>query len=211
MKSKSFAPSLNKTDLCAVSGRRFVPGSSRLRQSSAALPLDSSPLPKLSGSYPGNEIMSRTTAMLERLMWLWMVIILVSIGQVVIWSVDRSPPFRVLSYQVGPVHQGGVISIKADVWRDTKRDCSVVLSNNLYDSAGTRYVIEPPVSFPAGAIAEIEKKTPGRMIRKIQLPEGVAIGPASIVSTMSYACNSLQEIINPILVKEEFVFDVIDG
>lgn len=206
MKSKSFALSLNRTDLSAVSGHRLEHGSSRLRQSSVVLPLDLSPLPKQSDSYQGSEIMSRTTAVLERMMWLWMTILAISIIQVVIWSVDRSPPFRVISYQIS--QQGGMLLMKADVWRDGRRNCAVTIGNSLYDSTGSRFVLEPQIKYPAGAIREIEKKTPGKMLRKLQIPEGVANGPASIVSTMEYECNPLQEMLRPIYVQEVFQFEV---
>ena len=153
--------------------------------------------------------MSKTTALLDRLMWLWVLIIGVSVSQIVIWSLDRSPPFRIESYRIAPVHQGGAIELDAQVWRDARRECSVTLSNNLYDSRGTRYVIEPPVTLPHGAIAALEKKPPGRMIRKFPLPDGVALGPASLVSSMSYICNPLQELFRPISVQEEFAFEVL--
>lgn len=153
--------------------------------------------------------MSRTTQILERMMWLWMLIIAVSVGQVIWWAFDRSPPFRVESYIVAPVYRGGTVQVDAKVWRDISRQCVVTLSNNLYDSTGARYVIEPPVRLPPGAVAAVEKKTPRRMARNLPLPEGVAVGPASIVSSMAYECNPLQELLRPIYVQAEFAFEVL--
>lgn len=142
-------------------------------------------------------------------MWFWMLILVVSIGQVVWWALDRSPPFRVDSYTIAPVRQGDTVVLDAKVWRDIDRGCSVTLSNNLYDSTGARHVIEPPMRFTPGDIAALERKTPGRMSRKIQLPDVVPAGPASIVSSMSYECNPLQEILRPIYVQAEYGFDVL--
>jgi len=153
--------------------------------------------------------MMKATALLERLMWFWMLILAVSVAQVVWWALDRSPPFYVDSYTVAPVHQGGTLVIDAKVRRDIERGCSVTLANNLYDSSGARHVLEPSVRFTPGDLAALERKTPGRMVRRVQLPDPVPVGPASFVSSMSYECNPLQEILHPIDVQVEFAFEVL--
>lgn len=142
-------------------------------------------------------------------MWVWTLIIVVSVLQVCYWALDRSPPFRVESYTVAPVHRGEVVSIDAKVWRDVNRGCSVTLANSLYDSKGVRYSIEPPIKFTPGDISALDRKSPGRMMRNIQLPDIVPAGPASIVSSMEYECNLLQEIIRPIRIQAEFEFEIL--
>lgn len=153
--------------------------------------------------------MQRATAVLERMMWLWIVLLSVSVAQVAYWWFDRAPPFSVTSYSVAPVYQGGYIHIDAIVKRDLTRECSVTLSNNLYDSSGSWYVLEPPVRLQHGTIAAVDRKTPGRMVRNMPLPEGVAVGPAALVSSMAYECNLLQELVRPISVQIEFPFEVL--
>ncbi len=157
----------------------------------------------------GDAIMSKTTQLLERMMWLWVLILAVSIGQVVLWSLDRSPPFRVDSYTIAPVHRGGTITLNAKVARALDRECSVTLSNSLYDATGARHVIEPPIKFTPKDLAALERKTPGRMMRNLPLPEVVPAGPASLVSSMEYTCNPLQEMLRPIPVQVEFMFEVL--
>jgi hypothetical protein len=153
--------------------------------------------------------MSKTTQLLERMMWLWLLILAISIGQVIWWALDRSPPFRVDGYTIAPVRQGGTVRIDAHVTRDVARGCSVTLSNSLYDATGARHVIEPSIKFSPGDLAALERKTPGRMSRNLPLPDGVAVGPASLVSSMAYECNPLQEMLRPIYVQAEFGFEVL--
>jgi len=70
-------------------------------------------------------------------------------------------------------------------------------------------MLEPPVNLQHGAIAAVDRKTPGRMVRNMPLPAGVAVGPAALVSSMAYECNLLQELVRPIPVQVEFLFEVL--
>lgn len=142
-------------------------------------------------------------------MWLWMFIIAVSIGQVIWWALDRDPPFRVDSVRVTNARQGGLVHIDAEVFRDVRRDCGVTLSSHIYDSTGARFVVDGSTIISSAGIAALERKSPGKLRRTIQLPEGVAVGPASVVSSMAYTCNLMQEVFRPIQVQTEFQFEVL--
>lgn len=207
--SSVFARYSTKTSLSGSFGQPYGHGSLPSRQSSLALPWGLTQSPGSSSSSQGGSIMQRATAVLERMMWLWIVLLSVSVAQVAYWWFDRAPPFSVTSYSVAPVYQGGYIHIDAIVKHDLTRECSVTLSNNLYDSSGSRYLLEPPVRLQHGAIAAVDRKTPGRMVRNMPLPEGVAVGPAALVSSMAYECNLLQELVRPISVQIEFLFEVL--
>ena len=153
--------------------------------------------------------MSKTTQLLERMMWLWMLILAVSIAQVIWWSLDREPPFRVDAVRVTNARQGGLVHIDAEVYRDVRRECGVTLSSHIYDSTGARFVLDGSRVISSSGIAAMERKTPGKLLRTIQLPAGVAVGPASMVSSMAYTCNPLQEVLRPIQVQTEFQFEVL--
>ena len=142
-------------------------------------------------------------------MWFWVILLLVSVGQVIWWSLDREPPFKVKEVRVTNSAPGGVVHVDAEVFRDMSRECGVTLSSHLYDSTGTRFVIDATTSISSAGIAALERKSPGKLRRTIQLPDGVAVGPASIVSSMTYTCNALQEVLRPIQVQTDFQFEVL--
>ena len=153
--------------------------------------------------------MTRATQLLERMMWFWIILLVVSIGQIIWWSVDRDPPFRVDAVRVTNARQGGLVHIDAEVFRDVRRECGVTLSSHIYDSTGARFVLDGSTVISSSGIAAMERKTPGKLLRTIQLPAGVAVGPASMVSSMAYTCNPLQELLRPIHVQTEFTFEVL--
>ena len=142
-------------------------------------------------------------------MWFWIVLLIVSVGQVVWWAMDRSPPFRVDAVRVTNAQQGGLVHIDAEVFRDIRRVCGVTVSTHLYDVTGARFTIDATSIISSAGISALERKTPGKLLRTIQLPAGVAVGPASMVSSMAYTCNPLQEMMRPIHVQTEFQFEVL--
>lgn len=142
-------------------------------------------------------------------MWFWIILLVVSIGQIIWWSVDRDPPFRVDAVRVTNARQGGLVHIEAEVFRDVRRECGVTLSSHIYDSTGARFVLDGSTVISSSGIAALERKSPGKLRRTVQLPAGVAVGPASIVSSMTYTCNPMQEILRPIQVQTDFQFEVL--
>ena len=153
--------------------------------------------------------MIKTTELLEKMMWFWIILLVVSIGQIIWWSVDRDPPSRVDAVRVTNARQGGLVHIDAEVYRDVRRECGVTLSSHIYDSTGARFVLDGSTVISSSGIAAMERKTPGKLLMTIQLPAGVAVGPASMVSSMAYTCNPLQELLRPIHVQTEFTFEVL--
>ena len=142
-------------------------------------------------------------------MWFWIILLVLSVAQVVWWAIDRSPPFRVDAVRVTNAQQGGLVHIDAEVFRDMRRECGVTVSTHLYDSTGARFTIDATQIISSAGVAAIERKTPGKLRRTLQIPMGAAPGPASLVSSMSYACNPLQELLRPIHVQTEFAFEVL--
>ncbi len=142
-------------------------------------------------------------------MWFWIILLIVSMVQVIWWAMDRSPPFRVDAVRVTNAQRGGLVHIDAEVFRDMRRECGVTVSTHLYDSTGARFTIDATSIISSAGIAALERKTPGKLRMTIQLPAGVAVGPASMVSSMAYTCNPLQEMMRPIHVQTEFQFEVL--
>lgn len=146
---------------------------------------------------------------LERLRFIPLLIIFAGIGMMLAWSADRSVPFRVLNYIAPPVKAGGVLTIEASVQRDLSRDCSVQLSSHIIDSKGVRWDLLATQHVTPEGIREVEKHSPGKLVRHLQLPPGLAIGDAVLQSSNTYRCNPVQEAFFPIYGYEEFKFKVV--
>ncbi|MBP9714799.1 MAG: hypothetical protein KBD60_14125 [Sterolibacterium sp.] len=203
------APFSPKMRSSASFGHRCERGLSLSLPSWPALRSDLKPSQKWSDSSPGSELMTKATQLLERMMWFWIILLVVSIGQIIWWSIDRDPPFRVDAVRVTNARQGGLVHIDAEVFRDVRRDCGVTLSSHIYDSTGVQFVLDGSTMISSSGISELERKSPGKLRRTVKLPDGVAVGPASIVSSMTYTCNPMQEILRPIQVQTEFQFEVL--
>ena len=207
--SSASAHSLHRTHSSVSSGHRSERGLLLSLPSWQGSPSDLKPWQKSSSSSQVNEIMTRATQLLERMLWFWIILLLVSVGQVIWWALDREPPFKVKEVRVTNSAPGGVVHVDAEVFRDMSRDCGVTVSTHLYDATGARFTIDATQIISCAGVAAIERKTPGKLRRTLQIPMGAAPGPASLVSSMSYTCNPLQELMRPIHVQTEFQFEVL--
>ena len=146
---------------------------------------------------------------LERLRFIPILAIIAFICLAVFWSIDRSVPFKVLNYVAPPTKAGGILHIEANVVRDVTRDCSVQLSSHIIDSKGVRWDLLATQHVTPDGIREVEKHSPGKLIRHIQLPPGLSVGKAIVQSSNTYRCNPMQEAFFPIYGYEEFAFEVV--
>ena len=153
--------------------------------------------------------MIRATTVLEKLKWAWIALLAVSAVQIALWAMDYDPPFKVISYVTEPVRVGGVLSIRAEVERDLDRDCYVELSSGIYDSTGARWDMGTTQIISPEALRELDARSPGKLVRKIQLPNNMAPGPAIVLSNMLYRCNPFHNLIRPISVGTRFDFIVL--
>lgn len=64
-------------------------------------------------------------------------------------------------------------------------------------------------NFGAGAIANLERIAPGKMRLGFTLPPGIAVGPASLVTTLEYNCNPTHAL-RPIEVLTVIPFTVVE-
>ena len=153
--------------------------------------------------------MVRATQLLERMMWFWIILLIVSVGQVIWWALDQSPPFRVVSHQVNSPHAGGVLTVRAKVQRDLERDCYVTFSRYLFDRNGTRHENTGPQVMTAQAIRNMDAMAPGELNVQMLVPANFPPGPGSMTTVLEYSCNPLQDVARPIPVEMNIPFEVL--
>ncbi len=136
-------------------------------------------------------------------------VLIVAVGQVIWWALDRSPPFRVLSHQVNSPHAGGVLTVRAKVQRDLERDCSVTFSRYLFDRNGTRHENTGPQVMTAQAIRNMDAMAPGELNEQMLVPANFPPGPGSMTTVLEYRCNPLQYVARPIPVEMNIPFEVL--
>lgn len=135
--------------------------------------------------------MARATSMLERFMWLAVLMMLASLAQIVGWALDREPPFRSISYTATPAQAGGVMQIDRTVHRDVERHCSAEFSRYIFDSKGRRADIAGGQYMSLDQRRALERRAPGRLSEVIPIPLGLAPGPATIYTVLQYRCNPI--------------------
>ncbi len=127
------------------------------------------------------------------MMWFWIILLIVSVGQVIWWALDRSPPFRVLSHQVNSPHAGGVLTVRAKVQRDLERDCSVTFSHYLLDRNGARHENTGQQVMTAQAIRNMDAMAPGELNVQMLVPANFPPGPGSMTTVLEYRCKKQED------------------
>ena len=148
----------------------------------------------------------RHILMMERSLWIAYAIIAIAVAQLAWWALDRYPPFALTKINEVAVH-GNVARFNLDVRRDLDRGCSVEFSRHLIDADGYRHDAAVGQIMDAQALAEMDKRMGGRLLLSMDLPAGMAKGPAAMVTVLKYACNPLQELW-PIPVRMTVPFEV---
>ena len=148
----------------------------------------------------------RHILMMERSLWIAYAIIAIAVAQLAWWALDRYPPFALLKINEISVHSN-VVRFNLAVRRDLDRGCSVEFSRHLIDSDGYRHDAAVGQIMDAQTLAEMDKRMGGRLLLSMDLPAGMARGPAAMVTVLKYACNPLQELW-PIPVRMTVPFEV---
>ena len=130
------------------------------------------------------------------------------IGATVWLGMDRTPPFKVLSVDHPPpvVVPGGLLMMKASVWRDADRSCSVRVISRMHFSDGARLEL-PAREFTALELREQEARTPGRVAVAMEVPEWAPAGPGVVSVSRYYECNITHRIF-PIVSPNTWAFSV---
>lgn len=121
---------------------------------------------------------------------------------------DREPPFRLLALDQPPpvVAPGGALVMRAAVWRDVDRDCSMRAVSRIHFSDGSRLDL-PTRDFTAQELRAQESRSPGRVAVALEIPAWAPVGPAYIDTTRYYQCNITHQRF-PILSQNTWAFRV---
>ncbi|MDO9277120.1 MAG: hypothetical protein Q7U05_00975 [Polaromonas sp.] len=119
----------------------------------------------------------------------------VAVGQVVVWAMDRTPPFVVNSYTSSPTHRGETAKIKVTVKRDLTRMCSVTYSRMFLDAKGVAWDLTEGVRLmTAKSLDELDKRNPDMLAIKIKVPDQAAVGKGSVMTVLEYVCNPVHQL-----------------
>ena len=143
-------------------------------------------------------MMTLATNIVFRLQWLWRAILIGCLIQVGFWAVDRSSPFRLISYTTTSAPPGGSALVVAKVRRDLARDCSVVFSRHMFDASGARFDIVAGQAMSGYALRLMDALTPGELRLRVDVPASAVPGPAHLVSALEYSCNPFHRAFAPI-------------
>lgn len=144
----------------------------------------------------------------RRFMWVAYSLIAASLVSVGWFAADRVPPFVLLGVEPAAASAGEVIIIRARVWRDASRDCSVSFTRYIYDSRGVRFDGAELAKASDAMIDTMERRDPGRLTVAIVVPAAAAPGPATLQTVLWYACNKVHHIW-PIYVTTDMAFTVL--
>ena len=151
-------------------------------------------------------MMTLATNIVFRLQWLWRAILIGCLVQVGYWAVDRSSPFKLISYTTTSAPPGGSALVVAKVRRDLARDCSVVFSRHMFDASGARFDIVSGQFMSAYALRLMDALTPNELRLRVDVPASAAPGLAHVFSTLEYSCNPFHRAFAPIEVTMELDF-----
>jgi hypothetical protein len=151
--------------------------------------------------------MGRATEFLYRLRWLCTAMILLCLGQIAAWALDRAPPAKLHGYAVErPVHPGGPLRITLSIERDLTRRCNVTVTRYIVDGRGFRIYL-PTIGLDAHALDELQESAKDENRILLQLPEEAAPGKAVFGNSLSYVCNPVHQIF-PVRMAYEVGFDI---
>ena len=151
--------------------------------------------------------MNKVNKFLHRLMVVPLLVLIAFVIELVIWSLDRHPPFEVLAAAPAMVAPGQTVNLVADVRRDTDRGCSARFTRHIYDGAGSRHDLEGVQIINSDGIIDIERRTPGQLHVSLRVPSSATPGGASLVTNLDYTCNPLHGLW-PIHVVTEIPFTI---
>lgn len=148
-------------------------------------------------------------AAVRTVQWTFAGFALAGVAQIVVWALDRSPPFRLVSTAHAVAVPGQSVVLQMTVRRNVARECSVVWSRWVFDGRGVRIDLEGQQQMGATGIAELEKRNAGRLTISVPIPSSAFPGPAELVYDLDYVCNPLHRWW-PINVVMRVPFEIVD-
>lgn len=129
-----------------------------------------------------------------RLLWLPVAVLVLAAVQLLVWSVDRAPPFEILTVAPTTRRAGERIDLQATVRRDLARRCSVAYTRQIFDARGFRHDLEGVQFASWRTVDTFDRLTPGELRVSVAVPGNAAPGPAQLVTTLLYECNPLHRL-----------------
>jgi hypothetical protein len=158
-------------------------------------------------------MMFRITKVLENLDWLWKAVLVVTLAPFALYlaviSIDRTPPFKMISYTATAARAGDPVKIVAHVKRDLDRECDNERSTVMIDSTGARFDYIARVKTSAEAIRANDLASPDALRLNLMLLSGMSPGPAKIITTIEYRCNISHELFAPLVTQTVFDIEVL--
>lgn len=145
------------------------------------------------------------------LYWRWIprAVLLALSAWVLVEAFDREPPFALLSSWTSQPRPGGVLVVRAKVYRALERDCSVTFSRYLFDRFGNRHESGGPQLMTPQGLREMDAEAPGELNLHVQIPLSFPPGPGRLTTILEYRCNALQDVLRPIGVEMTVPFEVL--
>jgi hypothetical protein len=140
--------------------------------------------------------------------WVARVILFLAALLVIYYAADREPPFALLSVEHAEAKAGDYVTIHAAVRRDTSRGCNSSFSRYLFDSSGARYDLGTS-AMSADAIAQMDRKMPGKLVISFHVPQSAHSGQASLQTVIHHHCNRVHSLGWPIETTIEMPFLVL--
>lgn len=148
-------------------------------------------------------------AILRRHSWVAWTLNVATALTLLVFLVDRAPPFSVISVEPASAKPGDLVILRALVHRDTARDCSALFSRYVFDSRQVRFDdIARPTRASDAFIDHLERVDPGRLTLAFVVPAGMAPGPARVETVLHYRCN-ITHAVWPIEVTAQMPFTVL--
>jgi len=124
--------------------------------------------------------------------WTFAVAFAGGMAQMLVWALDRTPPFELISIEPAVATPGESAVLIMHVRRDAGRDCSAILTRWVIDGKGVKIDLEGQQRISAEAIRDLERRTPGLLITSVPVPLSAFAGDALLVSDLEYVCNPVQ-------------------
>ena len=157
--------------------------------------------------------MQKMTSILASLDWLWKAVLVVTLVPFALYlavvSIDRTPPFQMISYKATAARAGEPVKIVARVKRDLDRNCDNERSTVIIDSSGARFDYIARMKASAEAIRANDLASPDALRLELMLPSGMPPGPAKIITTIEYRCNISHELFMPLVTQTVFDIEVL--
>ena len=123
------------------------------------------------------------------------IFVLLAIGQIIAWGIDRRVPFRVISYVTNAALPGDTVIVRANVERNLHRKCAVTYSRMFHDAAGAQFDITPGAQMmTADAWNDWNRRTPDTLILSVTIPPKAAPGKGALISVLDYVCNPVHQL-----------------